>query len=138
MKTTQLGLTVLGLLLAAACSKPQAESTAVQETSVQPPAEVTGTAFDCEGVQLLARFDEGSVTLDLDGGKVALPRVDSESGEKYSDGTTTFSTQGDEATLERASGTSSCVLQPVRSVEATAKAAETGESAGEPKAGGTE
>jgi len=113
---------MLAAALVAACGgeASRTESTAAQESSIQqeaiaPAAEATYASFDCGGVQLLASFEGEAVTLDFEGEKVELPRVETASGAKYSDGETTFWTQADEAILERPAGATDCTVQPIRS-----------------------
>lgn len=120
---------VAALVAACAGEAPRSESTAAQESSIRketlaPAAETTYASFDCGGVQLLVGFEEETATLDLAGEKVELPRVESASGAKYSDGETTFWTQAEEALLERPAGATDCTLQPVRSQAAESGAAQ--------------
>lgn len=111
---------VAALVAACAGEAPRTESTAAQESSIQeealaPAAETTYASFDCGGVQLLASFEGETVTLDFEGEKVQLSRVESASGARYSDGETTFWTQAEEAILERPAGATDCTVQPIRS-----------------------
>lgn len=111
---------VAALVAACAGEAPRTESTAAQESSIQeeslvPAAETTYASFDCDGVQLLASFKGETVTLDFEGEKVELPRVETGSGAKYSDGETTFWTKAEEAILERPAGATDCTVQPIRS-----------------------
>lgn len=116
-----LGAMVTACLLGACSGEPPGtESTAAQQSSLEeaPPApagEISYAAFDCSGVQLLASFRAESVTLDFEGEKLVLPRVEAASGARYSDGSTSFWTQADEAILERPAGATDCTVQPIRS-----------------------
>ena len=64
-------------------------------------------AFQCGDKEFVAVFetDLDSVVIDMAGERVRLPHVPAASGAKYSDGTTTFWSKGDEALLERSGET---------------------------------
>jgi membrane-bound inhibitor of C-type lysozyme len=64
-------------------------------------------AFQCGDKQFVAVFetDLDSVVIDMAGERVRLPHVPAASGAKYSDGTTTFWSKGDQASLERSGET---------------------------------
>jgi membrane-bound inhibitor of C-type lysozyme len=71
-------------------------------------------AFLCGDKQFVAVFetDLDSVVIDMQGQRVRLPHVPAASGAKYSDGTTTFWTKGDQADLERAGASyGDCVVR---------------------------
>jgi membrane-bound inhibitor of C-type lysozyme len=76
-----------------------------QATAPEMAAEATVFTYQCDaGKSFTAEFTnegpDGSVNLALDGQTLTLPRVPSGSGAKYSDGQTTFWTQGDEGFVE--------------------------------------
>ena len=63
----------------------------IEATFVCPDGTSLDTVFD---------NDAHTVTVALPDGRVTLPQVESGSGAKYSDGTTTFWNKGDEAMVE--------------------------------------
>ncbi len=73
-------------------------------------------AYQCGDKQFVAVFetDLDSVVIDMQGERVRLPHVPAASGAKYSDGTTTFWSKGDQALLERSGETyRDCVARKV-------------------------
>jgi membrane-bound inhibitor of C-type lysozyme len=80
---------------------PQAATEMADEEMAAP----TSFTYQCDaGKNFTAEFTDegpdGSVNLTLDGQTLTLPRVPAGSGAKYSDGQTTFWTQGDEGFIE--------------------------------------
>jgi membrane-bound inhibitor of C-type lysozyme len=73
-------------------------------------------AFQCGDKEFVAVFetDLDSVVIDTQGERVRLPHVPAAPGAKYSDGTTTFWSKGDQALLERSGETyRDCVARKV-------------------------
>ena len=98
------GLAVLAVLVAvvAGCVPVQAP-TPVAETNAAASSNVIEATFVCpDGTSLDTVFDNDAqtVTVALPDGTVTLPRAESASGARYSDGTTTFWNKGDEALVE--------------------------------------
>ena|GEM_PF-864432 len=82
-------------------AQPQAEETGSAQT--EAGAESIAVTFACANdVTIDAVFDNASdnVTVTMNGETLTLPHVESGSGAKYSDGTTTFWTKGDEAFVQ--------------------------------------
>ena len=80
----------------------EAPDTTVDEAA---PAtdEIIDATFVCpDGTSIDVEFDNGArtATVALPEGTVTLPQVESASGARYSDGTTTFWNKGNEATIE--------------------------------------
>src|SRR5512139_519345 len=84
---------------AAQAARPSADS------EVSPPEGVLRAyVWNCDGgltLNMKNLYRENAITLDLPEGPRRLPQVVSASGAKYSDGSVTFWTKGDTATLER-------------------------------------
>ena len=94
-------LLVIGAL-AAGCTPIQAP-TAVPEPAQSESASIIEATFVCpDGTSLDTVFDNGAntVTVTLPDETITLPRAESGSGARYSDGTTTFWNKGDEAMVE--------------------------------------
>jgi membrane-bound inhibitor of C-type lysozyme len=86
------GLLALVITLMAACSGSS-------------PAAASGTPYQCDGGKsFVAEFTgegpDGGVKLTMEGETLEMPLVPAASGAKYSDGTTTLWTKGDEAFIE--------------------------------------
>ena len=97
-----LAILVIVAAVIAACMpvQPVAPAAPVDE---QAAGNVIEATFVCpDGTELPTVFDNDAqtVTVGLPDGEVTLPRVESGSGAKYSDGTTTFWNQGDEAMVQ--------------------------------------
>jgi uncharacterized membrane protein len=117
-------LFIVGLLTLAGCKRaeeataPTAEPglSATQEPAAPPPAAASAEVpppegvlrayvWDCDGgltLRMKNLYREDAITLDMHEGPRRLPRVESASGAKYSDGSLTFWTKGDSAIFERA------------------------------------
>lgn len=85
------------------CVPVQAPTPAAAETVDAAAGDTIEATFVCpDGTSLDTVFDNAAqtVTVALPDGTVTLPRVESGSGARYSDGTTTFWNKGDEAFVE--------------------------------------
>jgi membrane-bound inhibitor of C-type lysozyme len=74
-----------------------------REAEAGPPPPMVEASYQCaDGVAVDAVYDNENrtVTVTLPDGLLELPQVESASGARYSDGTTTFWSQGDEAFVE--------------------------------------
>ena len=92
--------------VAAPESSPAAQAARPSADSDVPPPEGVLRAYvwNCDGgltLNMKNLYREAAITLDLPEGPRRLPQVVSASGAKYSDGSLTFWTKGDTATLER-------------------------------------
>ncbi len=97
MKTHVLFILVITSLLLAACG-----GTAQPPATVAPENVIRATFVCPDGTSIEAVFDNAAdtVTVTLPDGTLTLPHVESGSGARYSDGTTTFWNKGDEALVE--------------------------------------
>jgi membrane-bound inhibitor of C-type lysozyme len=95
-------LTLVLIFVLAGCYPPQATPATGSETGTTPAATIEATFVCPDGTSIDTVFDNAAdtVTVTLPDGTVTLPRVESGSGARYSDGTTTFWNKGDEATIE--------------------------------------
>ncbi len=97
----------IALALLAGCtadeSAPEPEQGSDQCTSTMVPGRPGQTfVYECnDDTQFTARIEGEKAWLFLQSGTVSLPHVRAASGAKYSDGTTTFWTKAESATLER-------------------------------------
>ena len=92
--------------VAAPDSSPAAQAARPSADSDVPPPEGVLRAYvwNCDGgltLDMKNLYRENAITLDMPEGPRKLPQVVSASGAKYSDGSLTFWTKGDTATLER-------------------------------------
>lgn len=92
------------LLPLTACLDPQDRPENIQSPLIRPPMMETRPAtFDCDDSgKVFVRpvgEDGRAITLALKGKEVPLKRVDATEGQKYSDGTTVFWMNGDNANL---------------------------------------
>ena len=92
--------------VAAPESSPAAQAARPSADSDVPPPEGVLRAYvwNCDGgltLNMKNLYREAAITLDLPEGPRRLPQVVSASGASYSDGSLTFWTKGDTATLER-------------------------------------
>ena len=92
--------------VAAPESSPAAQAARSSADSDVPPPEGVLRAYvwNCDGgltLDMKNLYRENAITLDMPEGPRKLPQVVSASGAKYSDGSLTFWTKGDTATLER-------------------------------------
>jgi putative lipoprotein len=97
MKTYMLFALIIVALLLVACGAEAPPS------GTGPSEDVIRATFVCpDGTQIEAAFDNaaGTVTISLADDTLTLPQVESASGARYSDGTTTFWNKGDEALVE--------------------------------------
>jgi len=114
---------IFGLLAFAGCKpadetpvpRAEPEPSAAQQPATPPavtvPADVPppegvlrAYVWDCDGgltLRMKNLYLEDAITLEMHEGPRRLPRVESGSGAKYSDGSLTFWTKGDTAILER-------------------------------------
>ena len=91
-------------------SKPQSPETSADATWRK--------AYDCEGIQFEVRTEKKAVEVFLPGRSVRLPQVKAGSGAKYTDGSVTFWSKGEDALLEL-DGTlyRGCRINPARAVQ---------------------
>jgi len=82
---------------------PEAVELWLQRVSAAAPAGPRVLAYDCAGFAFRVEVSRERARLLLPGRSVTLPAVPSASGAKYTDGSTTFWSQGDDASL-RADG----------------------------------
>jgi len=103
-------------LLPLACVNTRVQHTTVRPAEAEPAPSVT--VFDCEdGQSVTVRFEHHTAVLTLAEKTLRLEQVPAASGARYSDGATTFWTQGDEAVLDLAGETEkTCTLQPQKTV----------------------
>ncbi len=96
--TGHLPLLVLACTALAACERAPEASGAAGDA-------LQAYVWNCDGdltLRMKNLLREGAITLEMHEGGRKLPQVVSASGAKYSDGSLTFWTKGDTATLERA------------------------------------
>lgn len=73
---------------------------AINPNAVAPPAANSGMGYKCDEVEFIAKFGNDKVQILLAGRTLILPHVVSGSGARYSDGSNTFWSKGNEALLE--------------------------------------
>ena len=78
---------------------PETVEIQLQRVSAAPPAGVRMFAYDCGGFAFRVEVAKERALLFLPGRTVTLPAAPSASGAKYSDGSTTFWSKGDDASL---------------------------------------
>lgn len=110
-------------LLAGACHIVDPNTPSPASASGDPPTRSATThVYACGDYAFVARVEGEQVWLFLPSGTVAVPRVVSGSGAKYSDGSVTYWSKGQEALLELPDRTlTECVRDPRRSVWEHAK-----------------
>ena len=121
---------------AAAPAEAPAEATPPAAAAEPPPAAAAPTdaapepevllayVWQCDGgltLRMKNLLRDDAVTVDLHEGARKLPRVESASGAKYSDGSTTFWNKGEAATWERAGTAVDCRLDRHQSLLADAR-----------------
>jgi len=96
----------LALICLAACRPRSGEQDAAEEPAARPVMALTRTFFyECEGdFQFPARLEDDVLQLFLPDQTVELPRVPSESGERFSDGRVSFWSDDGQARLETSPG----------------------------------
>ena len=95
---------IAALATLAACTDPQDRPENIQSPLIRPPMmETRPASFDCDAsgrVIVRPLGDDGrAVTLAFKSREVQLKKVDAAEGQKYSDGTTVFWMNGDNANL---------------------------------------
>lgn len=73
---------------------------ALNPHAIAPPSANTGMAYKCDEIEFIAKFGADKVEVLLAGRTLTLPHVVSGSGGRYSDGSNTFWSKGNEALLE--------------------------------------
>jgi len=97
---------VLGLLIALAAAAGCARQAAERGDKPRPTAGGPVTLFyDCDGRRFTVRVHADTASVMVPDRTFVLLREPAASGEKYSDGSTTFWSKGDEATLTLAGRT---------------------------------
>jgi len=102
---TPITLLIITLMAVTGCNRTVDKPAVTAQTGLPPPAEVRRAyLWDCgNGMTLRMEnlYSDDAITLDLPEGPRRLPHVVSASGARYSDGSLSFWTKGDNATFER-------------------------------------